>query len=104
MANSNKSNWSRYPNFPPFGLGWGWGRGRGRGWGSGWGYGRGRCFRFPWLPRWWWADPDFWGDGSYPAQPDLKEEKEILTDELKALKEEMKAIEERLKELETKKK
>ena len=58
----------------------------------------GRCFRFPWLPRWWWAYPESW------QEPALKEEKEMLTEELKALKEEMKAIEGRLKELETKKK
>ena len=58
----------------------------------------GRCFRFPWLPRWWWAYPYDWSE----ITP--KEEKEMLLEELKALKEEMKAIEKRLKELETKKK
>ncbi len=58
----------------------------------------GRCFRLPWLPRWWWTYPENW------QEPSLKEEKEMLTEELKALKEEMKAIEGRLKELETKKK
>jgi len=58
----------------------------------------GRCFRFPWLPRWWWARPERWQE-SIP-----EEEKEMLQEELKALKEEMKAIEERLKEIEGKKK
>ena len=57
----------------------------------------GRCLRFPWLPRWWWAYPEYW------QEPTPKEEKEILREELKALREEMKIIEERLKELETKK-
>lgn len=99
MANSNKNNQPQYPNFPPYGPGWGWGRGQGGGRGRGWGPGyQGQCFRFPWLPRWWWSGPEF--------SPELtpKEEKEMLTDDLKALKEEMKAIGERLKELETKKK
>ena len=83
----------------PFGLGGGpwwaynnWGR-----WGR-YGWYWGRCFRFPWLPRWWWAYPDLWQD----ITP--KEEKEMLKEELEALREEMKAIQERLKELETKKK
>ncbi|MHC1567019.1 MAG: hypothetical protein ACXQT5_00945 [Candidatus Syntropharchaeia archaeon] len=31
----------------PFGFGRGW-------FGRGWWYG-GRCWRFPWLPRWWWT-------------------------------------------------
>jgi ubiquinone biosynthesis protein UbiJ len=56
-----------------------------------------RCFRFPWLPRWWWGYPEYW------QEPTPKQEKEMLLEELKALREEMKAIEERLKELETKK-
>jgi hypothetical protein len=58
---------------------------------------RGRCFRFPWMPRWWWDYPEDW------QEPTTREEKEMLTEELKGLREEMKAIEERLKEL-TKKK
>ena len=70
---------------PGFGLGRGWGRGFGRGWGRGWGY------------------PD-WGYSPYPTQypaqpPTVKEEKEILTDEVKALEEELKAIKARLSEL-----
>jgi flagellar hook-associated protein FlgK len=57
----------------------------------------GRCFRFPWLPRWWCVYPEYW------QEPTPKQEKEMLLEELKALREEIKAIEERLKELETKK-
>ena len=53
------------------------GRGLGRGWG------------FP-----------FWG---YPYEPTVKEEKEILTEELNELKEEMKEMEARLGELKSKK-
>ncbi len=57
-----------------------------------------RCFRFPWLPRWWWAYPYF------TDQISPTEEKEILSKELEILREEMKNIEERIKELEKKKK
>lgn len=64
----------------------------------------GRCFRFPWLPRWWWTYTGYQQDYPYSPQPTPRDEKEMLTEELKALKEEMKAIEGRLKELETKKK
>jgi len=53
-----------------------------------------RCFRFPWLPRGWWAFPEYWSEFS------PEEERKLLKDELKDLKEEMKIIEERLKELE----
>jgi len=77
-----------------------WGFGGGPWWAYNPIYGRywWRCFRFPWLPRWWWIwPPEYWQDIS------PKEEKEMLKEELKALKEEMKAIEERLKELESKK-
>jgi len=100
MANSNKGNQPQYPYWPPYSPGWG--RGWRGGWGPGWGYGWGRCFRFPWLPRWWWADPEYWQQFGVP-QPTPKEEKEMLNEELKALREEMKVIEERIKELETKK-
>ncbi len=56
-----------------------------------------RCFRFPWLPRGWWAYP-YYGQSFSP-----EEEKEMLKQELEALREEMKAIEARLNELEKKK-
>jgi len=63
----------------------------------------GRCFRFPWLPRWWWAYPEYWQEFRV-FQLTPTEEKEMLKEELKALKEEIKVVEKRLKELETKKK
>lgn len=79
----------------PFGLGGGprWLYGRGyRGWGPS------RCFRYPWLPRWWWAT------GDYPSyQPTKKEEIGSLREEAEALKEELKAISERIEQLEEKK-
>lgn len=71
-----------YPGFmnPGFGRGYsGWGRGRGwRNWYQAYG-----------LPAW----------GGYPYQPDQKEEKEILTEQLKALKEGIASIEKRLQDL-----
>ena len=76
------------------------GRGYGRGFGRGYGW---RCQQYPWLPRWWWADPEYQGD--YPPQPTVKQEREILGEEVKALREELKDLETRLQELkETKKK
>ena len=88
----------------PLGQGPGyWGPyGRGRGWRPG--FYQGRCWNYPWLPRWWWANPEYQQNYPYPPEPTPKEEKGILTEELQLLKEEMKAIEQRLKELETKKK
>ncbi len=58
----------------------------------------GRCFRFPWLPRWWWAWYNYGTDFSDP-----EEEKKILKEELKNLEDEIRMIKERLKELEAKK-
>jgi hypothetical protein len=79
----------------PFGLGGGpwWLYNRGyRGWWS-----SGRCFRYPWLPRWWWAT------GDYPSyQPTKSEELDVLKEEAKALKEELKAITGRIEQLEEK--
>lgn len=43
--------------------GFGYGRGLGYGRGTGYGYGAyynpWACQRFPWLPRWWWANPSY---------------------------------------------
>ncbi len=79
----------------PFGFGGGpwWAGGNRRRLRLGWG----RCFWFPWLPRGWWASPEYFEELS------PKEEKEILKGDLEVLREEMRAIEERLKELEKKK-
>ena len=96
MVSSNKNNQPlySYPYWPPYGWGW-------RYWRGDWGWGR--CFRFPWLPRWWWAYPEYWQEFRAP-QPTPTEEKEMLKEELRALREEIKVVEERLKELEMKKK
>lgn len=65
------------------------------GWGRGWFRGNpfGFCRWFPWLPRWWWSGiygPVQWTPVSEADA--LKQEKQMLLDELKY-------IEERLKEL-----
>ena len=101
MANSNKKEQVQRPNFPSRGLGRGMGRGLGLGRGMGRGPGYwGQCFRFPWLPRWWWMKSGPQTDLSdIVSRPTPKEEKEILTEELNVLREEMKAIEHRIKNL-----
>ena len=59
-----------YGGGPGYGY-WGGGFGRGVGYGGvvGYGYPRGAynpwvCQRFPWLPRWWWANPSYYGYGA----------------------------------------
>jgi len=98
----------RYPgngpfrNLPPYQRpGWLYGYGRGMGYGRGYGLGYGRvgynrglgygrgygyygstspysCARFPWLPRWWWADPKYGSSVPYPPTPDTGTELERL--------------------------
>ena len=66
------------------------------------GYGRGygftgtdptKCARFPWLPRWWWTNPD--------AQAQVDSEKEFLEGQVKFLTEELDNLKKRLGELST---
>ncbi len=115
-------------------MGW---RGRGGGWNKrwssggpfsdlppwqrpGWQYGGGRpsnisvkdtspnCFRFPWLPRWWWADPKY--ASKYPnlvstssqsdEDYDKKQEKEYLNEQKEWMNTQLEAIKNRLDELE----
>lgn len=108
----------RYPGNGPFrdlppwqrpGWVYGYGRGYGRGYGLGYGYtvDPTKCARFPWLPRWWWANPDYRGtvpvppadaSGAAPtfAPPD---ERSFLQDQTKYLEQELAAIRKRLEEL-----
>jgi len=66
-------------------------------------YGRysGRCFRYPWLPRWWWAGPS-----NYPATPapqsNKEQELEMLKSDAQVLKDQLTEIEKRMEELEEK--
>lgn len=95
----------------------GYGRGFGRGFGLGYGrgYGRGyygdpyRCARFPWLPRWWWANPSYTGTYTSPSTGDtttvpstpyaVPDERAYLEDQMNYLEQELAAIRKRLEEL-----
>jgi len=92
--------------------GWvyGYGRGYGRGYGLGYGYtgDPAKCARFPWLPRWWWANPDYQGtmpappadpSAAAPAYAPAPDERSFLQDQTKYLEQELAAIRKRLEEL-----
>ena len=62
-----------------------------------WGTDPTRCARFPWLQRWWWANPETetpFEAGSVPAS-----EKEFLESQLSYLKKELDQINKRLEEI-----
>ena len=68
-----------------------------------------RCARFPELPRWWWANPDFNPQAPntdtanvapvYPPAANPEQEKALLQQELDMINKEMEAIRNRLQEL-----
>lgn len=105
----------RYPGNGPFRdlppwqrPGWVYGSGRGYGLGYGRGYYAGdpsKCARFPWLPRWWWANPNYQGAAQVPttgdptAVPTPPDERAFLNDQLKYLEQELTGIRKRLDEL-----
>jgi hypothetical protein len=102
-----------------YGIGYGRGFGFGRGYGLGYGRGYGwrysynadpsRCDRFPWLPRWWWSNPNY--AGTYPvattsgvAAPvtpyaPMPEERAYLECQMNYLEQELAAINKRLDEM-----
>ena len=92
-----------------FGRGFGYGRGLGYGRGYGLGYGYygdpSRCVRFPWLPRWWRSNPNYYGTyprgtivrASVPYPP--ADEREYLENQMKYMEQELTAIKTRLNEL-----
>jgi hypothetical protein len=89
---------NRYPGNGPFrdvppyqrpGFLYGGGRGY-------WGADPTRCARFPWLQRWWWANPEA---GTVPAVPDS--EKAFLEDQLSYLSKEIEQINKRLEDINT---
>ena len=103
----------RYPGNGPFrdlppwqrpGYVYGYGRGYGLGYGRGYYAGDPtKCGRFPWLPRWWWANPDYSGamppapiPGQAPAAPD---EETFLKEQMKYMEQELEALKKRLGEL-----
>ncbi len=109
----------RYPGNGPFrdlppwqrpGWVYGYGRGFGRGYGLGYGYTGDptKCARFPWLPRWWWANPDYQGtmpvppadpSAAAPAYAPAPDERSFLQDQTKYLEQELEGIRKRLEEL-----
>jgi len=106
----------RYPGNGPFSdlppqqrPGWVYGYGRGYGLGYGRAYYAGdpsKCARFPWLPRWWWTNPDYQGTvpvapatGDAPAAPVAPDERAFLQDQMKYLDQELAGIRKRLDEL-----
>jgi hypothetical protein len=110
-----KGRRGRYPGNGPFrdlspwqrpGWVYGYGRGYGLSYGRGYGYAGDstKCARFPWLPRWWWSNPDY--QGAVPAPPaDLSaaalvpDERVFLQNQTKYLEQELAAIRKRLEEL-----
>ena len=106
----------RYPGNGPFSdlppqqrPGWVYGYSRGYGLGYGRAYPAGdpsKCARFPWLPRRWWANPDYQGTvpvapatGDAPAAPVAPDERAFLQDQMKYLDQELAGIRKRLDEL-----
>jgi len=88
-----------FSNLPPWqrpGRLYGYGRGYGLGYGRPYGYGDSSpytCARFPWLPRWWWANPSYQYTGPNPPTLDpsaelerLKAEKDALIGEIEEMK------------------
>jgi hypothetical protein len=97
----------RYPGNGPFRDLPPWQRpgrlyGYGRGYGMGYRADPAVCARFPWLPRWWWANPDYEGQIPFPQAPTSEQEKNFLEDQVKYLKQELSEINKRLEELSSK--
>jgi hypothetical protein len=105
----------RYPGNGPFSdlppwqrPGWVYGYGRGYGLGYGRMYAAGdpsKCARFPWLPRWWWTNPDYQGvvpapaAGDIPAVPTPPDERTYLQSQMKYMEQELESVRKRLDEL-----
>ena len=77
-----------FSDLPPWERpGWrGSGRGPRYGYGSYGGYRPYSCARFPWLPRWWWANPDYRDKWQDPPTLDPSVELDRLEAEKEALR------------------
>jgi hypothetical protein len=96
----------RYPGNGPFRdlppwqrPGWIYGSGVGGGYGAAGGYAGdpSRCARFPWLPRWWWANPEYEGAVQAPPLPSSGDEREYLQGQIAYLEQELAQVRNRLK-------
>jgi len=79
----------------------------------GWSYGYGverrdlgdpsKCARFPWLPRWWWSNPD--PTGGYPSPPaaSTEDQRKFLENNMKLLERELSEVKKRLEDLDSQK-
>ena len=91
----------RYPGNGPFRDLPPWQR---PGWVYGYGAGRGyaadptSCARFPWLPRWWWANPEYKGTPHVPPVPSSGGERELLS-QISYLERELAEVRKRLKDI-----
>ena len=89
----------RYPGNGPFRDLPPWER---PGWIYGFGAGRNysgdpsKCARFPWLPRWWWANPDPAGGYPVPPAPSAVDQRKFLEDQMKLLEQELSEVRKRL--------
>ena len=54
-----------------------------------------KCARFPWMPRWWWANPD----AEPYTGPTPEQEKQYLEQTVESLEEELESIKKRLEEI-----
>jgi len=103
-----------FSNLPPWQRpGWVYGYGIGGGYGfARTAYNPWVCQRFPWLPRWWWANPyaryysarypygyGYWYPPTYPAAPTPDAELNMLSSYLEQLKDEQESVNKRIEEL-----
>jgi len=93
-----------FSHLPPWQRpGWKYG---GRGYGRGWGTDPSVCGRFPWLPRWWWADPNQSYQPPMTTPQDeiaaLEECKKELGAEKASIEQEISDLEKQVKELKSK--
>jgi hypothetical protein len=85
-----------FSNLPPWqrpGRLYGYRRDLEYGYGRYGGYGSYSCAKIPWLPRWWWANPDYRYNWPYPSKLDpstelkkLEAEKEALLRDIEEMK------------------
>lgn len=58
-----------------------------------------KCARFPWLPRWWWTNPENFPEGTAPPTEAPSTEKEFLENQLEYMAKEMEQIKSRIEDL-----